>query len=64
MTTDDEPVEVERVACEICLKGVPKSEAAVPEAVDYFVYFCGPDCYETWKNQREKPEEPVEQSGS
>ncbi len=41
MTTNDKPVKVERVACEICLKEVPISEAIVPEATDYVAHFCG-----------------------
>ena len=51
MNAGDKPLEVERVACEMCLKEVPKSEAAVPEAREYLVYFCGLDCYEKWKSQ-------------
>ena len=42
----------ERVSCEICLKEIPKSEAAMAEAVDYVAYFCGFDCYQKWKDQR------------
>jgi len=38
----------------MCLKEVPRSEAAVPEATDYVVYFCGLDCYQEWKSQRDK----------
>ena len=52
MSTRDKPVEVERVACDICLKEVPLSEVIVPEAADYFVHFCGLECYEKWKTQR------------
>jgi hypothetical protein len=47
--TIDNPVELERVACEICLREVPVSEAIIPEAVDYVIHFCGVDCFETWK---------------
>jgi hypothetical protein len=50
MATTQPPVELERVACEICLREVPRSEAIVPEAADYVVYFCGLECFETWKN--------------
>ena len=62
MTTNDkpEPVQVEQVACEICLKEVPLSEAIVPEATDYVAYFCGLDCYDKWKNQQAKTDGPVE----
>ena len=64
MTTSDKPVEVERVVCEICLKEVPITEATVPEATDYIVHFCGLECYEKWKNPREKSDDQVEKSGS
>lgn len=64
MTTAGKPIDVERVACEICLKEVPKSEATVPEATDYVVYFCGLDCYERWKSQSAKPNDKVEKSTS
>lgn len=48
---------VERVFCEVCLKEVPKSEAAMAEARDYVAYFCGLDCYQKWMDQR-SPEAP------
>lgn len=64
MTTKNKPDEVEHVACEICLKEVPLTEAKVPELIDYVVYFCGLDCYEKWKTQHEKPGDQVEKSGS
>jgi len=59
MTTADKPIDVERVACEICFREVPVSEATVPEATDYVVYFCGLDCYERWKRQSGQPAEAV-----
>ena len=62
MTTSDKPVDVERVACEICLKEVPISEATVPEATDYVVHFCGLEFYDKWKNQRGKPDDQVNKS--
>jgi hypothetical protein len=49
MAIQQTPVPAERVACEVCLKEVPKSEAAVAEASDYFAYFCGLECFEKWK---------------
>ena len=42
------------VSCEMCLKEVPRSEAAVPEATDYVLYFCGLECYQQWKEQQAK----------
>lgn len=64
MTTFEMPVDVERVACEICRKEVPVSEATVPEAADYVVYFCGLDCYERWKQQSAEPDEVRKESDS
>jgi hypothetical protein len=39
------------VFCDTCAQEVPLSEAVVPEAVDYVVYFYGLDCYERWRAQ-------------
>lgn len=52
MKTSDkirQAVNLVHVACDTCLKEVPLSEAVVPEANDYFVHFCGLECYEKWK---------------
>lgn len=54
MATTDKPAQATLVSCEVCLKQVPASEATVSEATDYFVHFCGLECYEKWKHQREK----------
>lgn len=51
MTTHDKPIDLDSVKCEMCLKEVPVSEATIPEASDYFVHFCGLECYEKWKRQ-------------
>ena len=48
------------VACDICLKEVPVSEATVAEATEYFVHFCGLDCYEQWKKRQQAPQESGE----
>ncbi|MFZ5541264.1 MAG: DUF3330 domain-containing protein [Pseudomonadota bacterium] len=48
MVTTEQPVETPLVACEICLKEVPQSEAINAEAVDYVAHFCGIDCYRRW----------------
>uniref|UniRef100_UPI003F496B52 DUF3330 domain-containing protein n=1 Tax=Cupriavidus yeoncheonensis TaxID=1462994 RepID=UPI003F496B52 len=47
----DPPKDLVHVPCEVCMKEVPKSEAIVPEACDYVVYFCGLDCYAQWRRQ-------------
>lgn len=62
MKTNDKPVKVEQVACEICLKEVPITEAVVPEATDYVAHFCGLECYQEWKNKHEKPADPANKS--
>ncbi|HEU0203806.1 MAG TPA: DUF3330 domain-containing protein [Burkholderiaceae bacterium] len=62
MTNADKPIEPERVACEICLKEIPKSEATVPEATEYVVYFCGLDCFEKWRAQQNGRGNRIEQT--
>ena len=64
MTSDDKPSEVTQIACEICLKEVPLSEATVPEASDYFVHFCGIECYEKWKLLSNIPDQPGQKPGT
>ena len=41
----------EKIACSVCLKEVPISEAKSEEATDYVVHFCGLECYEKWRDQ-------------
>jgi hypothetical protein len=52
MAQPAKPIEPQRVPCEVCLKEVPKSEAAIAEARDYVAYFCGLECYEKWCRER------------
>lgn len=60
-TTTAKSAEATQVACEMCLKQVPSSEAVMAEAVDYVAYFCGLECYERWKHRGESaPAEPAE----
>jgi hypothetical protein len=49
-------LEPEKVTCKVCLKEIPVSEAKSEEATDYVVYYCSLDCYDQWKNQKEKPD--------
>jgi hypothetical protein len=46
------PGEVERVPCAVCQTEIPKDVALSSEDQDYVLYFCGPDCYEEWSNDR------------
>lgn len=41
------------VSCDVCMKEIPKSLAHTKEAEDYFLYFCGLDCYEKWEHQNQ-----------
>ena len=50
-------IEAKTVKCEVCLKEVPLSEVHVPEAEDYFVNFCGLDCYDKWVKQADDEED-------
>jgi hypothetical protein len=63
MASSDKSVAATLVLCEVRLKQIPKSEATVSQAVDYFVYFSGPDCYEKWKTHRSAAVEQVEKYG-
>lgn len=42
------------VACEICLKEIPVSEAKSEEASGYVAHYCGLECYAIWKAQPHK----------
>jgi Domain of unknown function (DUF3330) len=64
VVTSEKPAKIDLVCCEVCLKEVPIAEAMVPEASDYFVHFCGLECYEKWKSQVGKPKEQAEKGGS
>ncbi|OIQ98668.1 hypothetical protein GALL_193260 [mine drainage metagenome] len=62
MTMKNKPIDVECVACEVCLKEVPKSTAIASETTDYVAYFCGLNCYEKWKNQSVKTSDQSKKS--
>jgi hypothetical protein len=50
------------VACEVCMKEIPRSVASSQEGSDYVLYFCGDNCFATWrKGQPEagKPDKPA-----
>lgn len=49
MGETSEVIAPETVACQICLKEIPKSVAESAEAVEYVYYFCGPECYTEWR---------------
>ena len=47
--------EPEKIACEVCFKEIPISEAKSVKVTDYIMYYCGLDCYDKWKEQKEEP---------
>ena len=53
MTAIQRPVEPDLVACEMCMKEVPASEAQCAEAAEYVLHFCGLECFAKWKAQVE-----------
>ena len=56
MKGDSQPLPDQTVACDVCMKEIPASEARSEEASDYVIYFCGLDCYQTWSSQIQEDE--------
>lgn len=44
------------IACEVCLKEIPPSVDQSLEGPDYIYHYCGLECYEEWRRQREQAE--------
>ena len=53
MNSKSTPEQDEFVACDICFKEIPVSEAKSDEASDYFHHFCGLECFAKWQAQAE-----------
>lgn len=47
----------EVIACEVCLKEVPASDAESSETADYVAHFCGLECYEQWHKLKQENKE-------
>ena len=47
--------ESEMIACEVCLKEIPRDLASASESAEYVHHFCGEACYEKWKASKPKP---------
>ena len=62
-TTNAGSPATEPIACEVCLKEIPKSVAQSHEGPDYVYYFCGPACYEKWRVAENGPEVGVTVTG-
>ena len=43
------PRDPDMVACEVCLKEIPLSEAKSSEASDYVLHYCSLECYAKWE---------------
>ncbi|MEE9494051.1 MAG: DUF3330 domain-containing protein [Gammaproteobacteria bacterium] len=54
MANEEKITPEEKVACEICLKEVPVSDAKNEEVSDYIIHFCGLECYATWVDKDKK----------
>ncbi len=57
MNGPEKNIETKRVACKVCLKEIPRSDARAEEVSDYVLYFCGLDCYEKWQKENGSNEE-------
>lgn len=63
MTIPQRPnTEAEKIACDVCHKEIPLSEANRFETQDYVAHFCGLDCYSTWKQRSEALERQDKES--
>ena len=51
------------VACEVCLKEIPRSVTQSQEGADYVYHFCGDACYQEWRATRDMREIGVTISG-
>ncbi|MBW6493786.1 MAG: DUF3330 domain-containing protein [Burkholderiaceae bacterium] len=54
MSNVEKPSEPQLVACDICLKEIPVSEAKVAESADYVAHFCGLECFEQWQKTNDQ----------
>ena len=51
------PKEPDYVACNVCLKEIPKSVAMSSEGDEYTQHFCGIECYQKWHADKDaKPQ--------
>lgn len=45
------PVAPKKVSCEVCRKQLPATDGIRHEVSDYVMWFCGMDCYKTWRRR-------------
>lgn len=41
-------------ACAVCGRHIVPAQAKSVETQDYMLFFCGLDCYQKWRNQRDE----------
>jgi len=46
------------VACEVCLKEIPRSVASSEEGSEYVYYFCGEACFDKWQQGQNEAGKP------
>ena len=51
------------VACEVCLKEIPRSVVRSQEGSDYVLYFCGDKCFDEWQKDQTGTGRPDKQAG-
>ncbi len=49
METSKNPADSDSLSCEVCMKVMSTADEITPEATDYYLHFCGLDCYAQWK---------------
>jgi hypothetical protein len=57
-TETPEPRAPEKVSCALCRRQVPAEEALQQEGEDYLLWFCGLECYNSWKRDKDSGAEP------
>ncbi len=45
------PADGDSVTCKVCMKAMATADAITPEATDYYLHFCGLDCYAQWQSR-------------
>lgn len=52
------PKEPDIVACDMCLKEIPESVAVSSEGDEYTQHFCGIECYQKWRTEKDTGQQP------
>lgn len=46
------PYAEQQISCGVCLQQIPPNQGKSFEEADYFLNFCGLNCYEQWRSQK------------